>query len=95
MAVRPLLKCFFGFLVLALAALFLRRRRFTKQVLAVAAVVFALTTVEIGVLKLFPASGLVYPFGSWRLLDSDEVRRLRSAAAEASETIEHLEGEGR
>lgn len=33
--------------------------------------------------------------GSWRLLDSDEVRRLRSAAAEASETIEYLEGEGR
>jgi hypothetical protein len=58
----------FVFLSLALAALFLRRRRLTKRVLAVAAVILVLTIVEVGLLSLFPISGLVYPFGSWRLL---------------------------
>jgi hypothetical protein len=58
----------FVFLSLALAALFLRRRRLTTRVLAVAAVVVVLTIVEVGLLSLFPISGLVYPFGSWRLL---------------------------
>lgn len=58
----------FVFLVIALIALFLRRRRFTKRVFAIAAVLVALAGVEVGLSALFPVSGLVYPFGSWRLV---------------------------
>ena len=58
----------FVFLVLTLTALFLRRRQLTKRVVAVGAVVVAVASVEVGLSTLFPTSGLVYPFGSWRLV---------------------------
>ena len=51
-----------------MTALFLRRRQLTKRIVAVAAVVIAVAIVEVGLSTVFPTSGLVYPFGLWRLI---------------------------
>lgn len=56
----------FLFLVLALVALFLRRRRFNRQTIAMVATATFAAGVQLGVLLLLPSPGLVYPYGAWR-----------------------------
>jgi hypothetical protein len=58
----------FVFLSIALVALFLRSRRVSKRVVAVAAGVAAVAGVQLGLLALFGTTGLVLPFRSWQLL---------------------------
>jgi hypothetical protein len=57
----------FLFLTLALLALLVRRRRPNLQMLAVGAAVALSGGVQLAVLFLLPAPGLVYPYGGWRL----------------------------
>jgi hypothetical protein len=56
----------FLFLVLALVALFLRRRRVNRPTLAMAAAATVAAGLQLGALVLLPTAGLVYPYGAWR-----------------------------
>jgi hypothetical protein len=58
----------FLFLGLALFALFLRRRRLSRQTIFMAAAVSLAAGMELAVLLLLPSPGMVYPYGTWRLL---------------------------
>ncbi|HLY84896.1 MAG TPA: hypothetical protein VKO84_00050 [Gaiellaceae bacterium] len=65
MALSPLAFLFLG---LALFALFLRRRSLGRQTLLIAGAVALAAGVELAVLTLLPSPGMVYPYGTWRLL---------------------------
>lgn len=71
----------FVFLVLALVAIFLRRRRVGRQVVVIAAAVVMAAGLELGVLVLLPSPGIVYPYGIWRLLVGLGVTALGTAVA--------------
>ncbi|HEY3962435.1 MAG TPA: hypothetical protein VGL84_07890 [Gaiellaceae bacterium] len=58
----------FLLLVLALTALWLRKRRIDRQALTVAAAVALSAALELVVLTVMPSPGLFYPYGTWRLL---------------------------
>jgi hypothetical protein len=58
----------FIFLALALLALSLRRRRIGRQTVIVAGSVALAAGLQLAVLELLPAPGIVYPYGTWRLL---------------------------
>jgi hypothetical protein len=58
----------FLFLALVLLALFLGQRRVNRHTLGMAAAVLAAGGVQIAVLAALPTPGLVYPYGTWRLL---------------------------
>ena len=57
----------FLFLSLALLALFLRRRRLSRQAVIVAGAVAAAAGVQLVALIVLPSPGIVYPYGTWRL----------------------------
>lgn len=58
----------FLLLVLALTALWLRKRRIDRQALTVGAAVALSGAIEFFVLTVMPSPGLFYPYGTWRLL---------------------------
>lgn len=58
----------FIFLVMALTALSLRKRRVDRQAIIVGAAVALSGAVELLVLAVMPSPGLFYPYGIWRLL---------------------------
>lgn len=58
----------FVFLVLAAAALFVRRFRVDRRALMTAAAIGAAAALELTVLVVFPSTNLVYPYGTWRLV---------------------------
>jgi hypothetical protein len=58
----------FLFLALILLALFLRQRRLSRQALVAGGAVLAAGGVQLAVLAVAPSPGLVYPYGTWRLL---------------------------
>jgi dienelactone hydrolase len=71
----------FLLLALALLALLLHRRRVNRQVLAVGAAVAAAAAIQIVALVVLPSPGLVYPYGTWRLLAGIAVAALGVALA--------------
>lgn len=71
----------FLFLGLTLVALFVRHRRLSRQVLVAGAAVLAAGGVQFAVLVLTPTPGLVYPYGTWRLLAGLGVAGLGVAVA--------------
>ena len=58
----------FLLLVLALTALWLRKRRIDRQTLIVGSAVALSGGIELLVLTVMPSPGLFYPYGTWRLL---------------------------
>jgi len=58
----------FVFLALALLALSLRHRRIGRQTVIVAGAVALAAGLQLAVLELLPTPGIVYPYGTWRLL---------------------------
>jgi hypothetical protein len=58
----------FLFLALTLLALFLHRRRINRTVVTVGAAVGVAAGVQLALLAKLPSPGLVYPYGSWRLI---------------------------
>jgi hypothetical protein len=58
----------FLFLTLVFVALFLRRRRVDRRLLVLVAAVALAAGLQFALLVLLPAPGLVYPYGTWRLL---------------------------
>lgn len=58
----------FLFLGLALFALFLRRRRLSRQTVLIAAAFALAAGLEFAVLLLLPSPGIFYPYGTWKLL---------------------------
>jgi hypothetical protein len=58
----------FLFLALALIALFLHRRRINRTVVTVGAAVGIAAGVQLALLAELPSPGLVYPYGTWRLI---------------------------
>jgi hypothetical protein len=57
----------FLFLLLVVAALWLRSRQLNRRVLLLVVALVATAAAELGVLVLFPSGQLVYPYGLWRL----------------------------
>jgi hypothetical protein len=57
----------FVFLALTLFALFLRRRRFSRQIFVLAGALGLAAGVQLALLELLPSPGIVYPYGAWRL----------------------------
>jgi hypothetical protein len=58
----------FLFLTLALLALFLRKRQFSRQAFLLAGALAIAAGVQVGLLQILPSPGIVYPYGLWRLL---------------------------
>jgi hypothetical protein len=58
----------FIFLALALAAFSLRRRRIGRQTVVLGGAVGLAAALQLIVLVVFPSPGIVYPYGTWRLL---------------------------
>src|SRR5262249_44230935 len=71
----------FLFLALALLALFLRRPRLSREAVTIAAAGLAAAGLQLAVLTAFPTPGLVYPYGSWRLVAGLGVAGLGAALA--------------
>ena len=57
----------FVFLALALLALFLWRRRVSRQTFVLMGALGLAAGVQLALLELLPSPGIVYPYGSWRL----------------------------
>jgi len=57
----------FLFLALAMLALFLRKRRLSRQTLVLAGALAFAAGVQVALLELLPSPGIVYPYGAWRL----------------------------
>src|SRR5579872_960312 len=57
----------FVFLALTLFALFLRRRRLSRQTFVLAGALGLAAGVQLALLELLPSPGIVYPYGAWRL----------------------------
>jgi hypothetical protein len=58
----------FLFLVLILFALMLRQRRVSRQALVTGGAVLAAGGAQLAILAATPTPGLIYPYGTWRLL---------------------------
>jgi hypothetical protein len=58
----------FLFLALILVALFVRHRRLSRQALVAGGAVLAAGGAQLAILAVTPTPGLVYPYGTWRLL---------------------------
>ena len=71
----------FLLLALALLALLLHRRRVNRQVLAVGAAAAAAAAIQVAALVVLPSPGLIYPYGTWRLLAGIAVAALGVALA--------------
>jgi hypothetical protein len=71
----------FLLLALALLALLLHRRKVNKQVLAVGAAAAAAGGLQIAALVVLPTPGLVYPYGTWRLVAGIAIAALGVAVA--------------
>jgi hypothetical protein len=69
----------FVLLALALLALFLRRPRVDRRAVVVAVVGLLAAGAELAILRTLPTPGLVYPYGTWRLLVGLAVAALGAA----------------
>lgn len=58
----------FVFLVLALTAVFLRRRQISRQAVIIGGAIALAAAAQLLILVVFPSPGIVYPYGTWRLL---------------------------
>lgn len=58
----------FVFLALAMVALFLRKRRLSRQAFVLAGALALAAGVQFALLELLPSPGIVYPYGVWRLV---------------------------
>jgi len=58
----------FLFLTLILLALFLRQRRLSRQALVAGFAVLVVGGAQLAILAVTPTPGLIYPYGTWRLL---------------------------
>jgi hypothetical protein len=71
----------FLFLALTLVALFLRHPRVDRRAVVVGTAVLVAGGVQLASLRAFPAPGLVYPYGTWRLAAGLVVAALGAAIA--------------